>query len=107
MYRIASRQFSQRQQVRRSRNLHRRAAARPLACFVKTLSQSLDGNDFTFKGGSTMLHYTVVFFVVALIAAVLGFGGIAGTAAGIAKILFVIFLVLSVISLLLGRRAST
>ena len=36
-----------------------------------------------------MLHYAVVFFVIAIIAAVLGFGGIAGSAAGIAKILFV------------------
>ena len=29
-----------------------------------------------------MLHYAVVFFVIAIIAAVLGFGGIAGSAAG-------------------------
>lgn len=35
-----------------------------------------------------MLHYAVVFFVIAIIAAVLGFGGIAGSAAGIAKILY-------------------
>ena len=39
-----------------------------------------------------MLHYAVVFFVIALIAAVLGFGGIAASAAGIAKLLFVVFL---------------
>ena len=38
-----------------------------------------------------MLHYAVVFFVIAIIAAVFGFGGIAGSAAGIAKILFVGF----------------
>ena len=36
-----------------------------------------------------MLRFSLVFLVVALIAAFLGFGGIAGTAAGIAKILFV------------------
>ena len=35
-----------------------------------------------------MLHYAVVFFVIALIAALFGFGGIAAGAAGIAKILF-------------------
>ena len=35
-----------------------------------------------------MLHYAVVFFVIAIIAAILGFGGIAGAAVGIAKILF-------------------
>lgn len=38
-----------------------------------------------------MLHYAVVFFVIALMAAVLGFGGIAASAAGIAKLLFVVF----------------
>jgi len=51
-----------------------------------------------------MLHYAVVFFVVALIAALLGFGGIAGTATGIAQILFVVFLVASLVSWLMGRR---
>jgi uncharacterized membrane protein YtjA (UPF0391 family) len=51
-----------------------------------------------------MLHYALIFFVVALIAAVLGFGGIAGAAAGIAKILFFVFLVLFVVSLVMGRR---
>ena len=49
-----------------------------------------------------MLHYALVFLVVALIAAALGFGGIAGAAAGVAKILFVIFLVLFVASLVAG-----
>jgi uncharacterized membrane protein YtjA (UPF0391 family) len=50
----------------------------------------------------SMLHYAVVFLVVALIAAVLGFGGIAASAAGIAKILFVVFLVMAVVSFLFG-----
>ena len=40
-----------------------------------------------------MLHYAVVFFVIALIAALFGFGGIAAGAAGIAKILFVVFII--------------
>ena len=39
-----------------------------------------------------MLRYAVVFFIIALIAAVLGFGGIAAGAASIAKILFMICL---------------
>jgi len=47
-----------------------------------------------------MLHYAVVFFIVAIIAAVLGFGVIAGTAAMIAKVLFVVFLILAVLSFL-------
>jgi len=53
---------------------------------------------------TAMLHYALIFFVVALIAAVLGFGGIAGAAAGIAKILFFVFLILFVVSLVMGRR---
>ena len=53
-----------------------------------------------------MLGYAVMFFIVALIAAVFGFGGIAIAAAGIAKILFFIFLVFFLVSLVmhLGRR---
>jgi uncharacterized membrane protein YtjA (UPF0391 family) len=46
-----------------------------------------------------MLGYAITFFIVALIAAVLGFGGIAIAAAGIAKILFYIFLILFLVSL--------
>ncbi|MDR7306558.1 uncharacterized membrane protein YtjA (UPF0391 family) [Rhodoferax saidenbachensis] len=49
-----------------------------------------------------MLHYAVVFFVIALIAAVFGFGGIAASAVGIAKILFIVFLILAVASFLFG-----
>ena len=49
-----------------------------------------------------MLHYAVVFFVIALIAAVFGFGGIASSAVGIAQILFLIFLVLAVASFVFG-----
>lgn len=51
-----------------------------------------------------MLYWAAVFFIVAIAAAVLGFGGIASTAAGIAKILFVIFLVLFIVSLVYGFR---
>jgi uncharacterized membrane protein YtjA (UPF0391 family) len=56
--------------------------------------------------GTHMLHYAVVFFVIALIAAFFGFGGIAVGAAGIAKILFIVFLIGAVVTLLisLGRR---
>lgn len=45
-----------------------------------------------------MLHWSLVFLVVALIAAVFGFSGLASTSAGIAKILFGVFLVLFLIS---------
>jgi uncharacterized membrane protein YtjA (UPF0391 family) len=46
-----------------------------------------------------MLRWALGFFVVALIAAVLGFTGIAVAAAGIAKIIFFFFLVLFLVSL--------
>lgn len=49
-----------------------------------------------------MLRYAAIFFVIALIAAVFGFGGIAVGAAEIAKILFFVFLVLFVVSLVAG-----
>jgi uncharacterized membrane protein YtjA (UPF0391 family) len=52
-----------------------------------------------------MLWYAWVFLLVAIIAAVFGFGGIAVGAAEIAKILFFVFVVLFVISLFTGRRA--
>ena len=45
-----------------------------------------------------MLHYAVVFLVIALIAAVFGFGGIAAGAAGIAQTLFVGFLIMAAVS---------
>jgi len=47
-----------------------------------------------------MLHYAVIFFIIAIIAAVLGFGVIAGTSAMIAKVLFIVFLILAVLSFL-------
>lgn len=49
-----------------------------------------------------MLYYAAVFLVVALIAALFGFGGIAVGAIEIAKVLFFIFLVLFVVSLVVG-----
>lgn len=54
-----------------------------------------------------MLHYAVVFFIIALIAAVFGFGGIAAGAVGIAKVLFFVFLILAAVSLIanLARRS--
>ncbi|HSV69388.1 MAG TPA: DUF1328 domain-containing protein [Methylibium sp.] len=49
-----------------------------------------------------MLYYAVVFFVIALIAAVFGFGGIATGAVAIAKVLFFVFVVLAIVSFLYG-----
>ncbi len=55
-----------------------------------------------------LLKWAVIFFVIALIAAALGFSGIAAGAAGIAKILFYLFLgiffVLLIAGIIVGRR---
>lgn len=55
-----------------------------------------------------MLRLALGFFIVAIIAAVFGFGGIAGASAGIAQLLFYVFLGLLVLSLVFnlfsGRR---
>ncbi len=47
-----------------------------------------------------MLHYTLIFLVIALVAGLLGFGVIAGTAASIAKICFLVFIVLFLVSVI-------
>lgn len=54
-----------------------------------------------------MLWWALAFLVIAIIAAIFGFGGIAGTATSIAVILFWIFIALFVIGLIIGlvRRA--
>lgn len=51
-----------------------------------------------------MLHYTVIFLMIAIIAAVFGFGGIAAGATEIAKVLFFVFIILTIISLIMGRK---
>jgi uncharacterized membrane protein YtjA (UPF0391 family) len=51
-------------------------------------------------GGENMLYYALVFFIIAVIAGLLGFGVIASAAAGIAKILFFVFLVLFIVTLI-------
>lgn len=47
-----------------------------------------------------MLGWAVTFFVIALVAALFGFGGIASASAGIAQILFFVFLVLFAFALI-------
>jgi uncharacterized membrane protein YtjA (UPF0391 family) len=51
-----------------------------------------------------MFSWAVVFLIVALVAALLGFGGLAGTAANIAWLLFVVGLILAVVFFAMGRR---
>jgi len=49
-----------------------------------------------------MLHYSIVFLVIALIAAVFGFGGIAAGAVEIAKVLFFIFAIMAIVGFALS-----
>jgi uncharacterized membrane protein YtjA (UPF0391 family) len=57
-----------------------------------------------------MLGWIITFFILAVIAAFLGFGGMAATFAGVAKFLTALFLILFVISvvysIVTGRRPS-
>lgn len=56
-----------------------------------------------------MFGWAISFLIIALIAAVLGFGGIAGTAIEIAKLIFFVALILFVVSAVIGlfRRGPT
>lgn len=54
-----------------------------------------------------LLHYAIIFLVVALVAAFLGFGGVAGTAMDGARILFWVAIVLFVVSLIAGMIRRT
>lgn len=49
-----------------------------------------------------MLYYALVFFIIALVAAVFGFGGIAAGAVEIAKILFFIFLIVALVTAIMS-----
>jgi len=53
-----------------------------------------------------MLRWALGFLIVAVIAAMLGFGGVASASAGIAKVLFFIFLMGFVITLVIGLAAA-
>ena len=50
----------------------------------------------------TMLSWALTFLIVAIIAALFGFGGIAEAATDIARVLFFIFIVLFLVSLIFG-----
>ncbi len=65
--------------------------------------QKARNSTYTTNLFNIMLRWSIIFLVVAIIAAVFGFGGIAAGAAEMAKILFYLFLVLFVISLIFGR----
>jgi len=50
-----------------------------------------------------MLHWAIIFFIVALVAAVLGMRGVAGLSANIGYTLVVVALIFLVIALVSGR----
>jgi uncharacterized membrane protein YtjA (UPF0391 family) len=50
-----------------------------------------------------MFRYAIIFAVIALVAALLGFGGIAGLSADFAKILLIVAAVLFVVGIVFGR----
>ncbi len=49
-----------------------------------------------------MLYWALVFFIVAIVAGLFGFGVIASGAIGIARILFFLFIVLAIVSVITG-----
>lgn len=51
-----------------------------------------------------MFSWVIALFVIAIVAAILGFGGIAASAAGIAKVVFFVALVLAIAGFFMGRR---
>ena len=53
-----------------------------------------------------MVRWAILFFIIALVAAIFGFGGIAGDAAWMGKVLLVVFLILAVVSMLFGKRGT-
>jgi len=53
-----------------------------------------------------MLRWALLFFLISLVAAALGFTDIAAGAADIAKVLFAIFLVIFLVFLVLGIMAG-
>ena len=47
---------------------------------------------------ANLLHWAVIFLIIALVAALFGFGGVAGTAMGGAKLLFWVAIVLAIVA---------
>ena len=56
------------------------------------------------EGGDTMLQWALTFFVIALIAALLGFSGVAGMSAEFGWIFVVVAVIFLIVGVLSGRR---
>ncbi|TWI79508.1 uncharacterized membrane protein YtjA (UPF0391 family) [Roseibium hamelinense] len=73
------------------------------------LNSFMSVEELLLKQEDTMFSWALMFLVVALVAAVLGFGGIAGTAVSIAKLIFFVaialFMVSAIMHVVRGRSA--
>lgn len=71
---------------------------------MSNLNAHIKRSTLTMVKEKLMFRWGIIFLVIALIAAALGFGGLAGTAAGAAKIVFVVGIILFLVSLFTGRK---
>ena len=71
----------------------------PAAALPSPALSALELAPLQFSGG--FLEYAILFFVLAVVATLVGFRGIAGVSMKIARIFVFIFLVLAVLSLVL------
>ena len=74
---------------------------------LRATSAVREGRSTSNIQGAPVLGWALMFFILAVVAAIVGFSGIVGVAAGIAKFLLSIFLILLVVSFLaraLGGR---
>ncbi len=76
--------------------------AEPKVMLDVVCSRSAEGRENQITEGLAMLGWAVTFLVVALVAALFGFGGIAGTAVEAAKLIFFVAVVLFAISAVVG-----
>lgn len=53
-----------------------------------------------------MLKWALIFLIVALVAAALGFGGVAGLSMEIAWVLFVVGLIIAAVLFIMGRKPA-
>jgi len=71
---------------------------------LQAVAKSLCLHSPPISGGDAMLKRALVFLVLAVIAAVFGFGNIAEGLADIARILFGVFLVVTLVFVVLGMK---
>jgi uncharacterized membrane protein YtjA (UPF0391 family) len=68
----------------------------------RRLGEIRDAGPASSRRGASQLIWGIVFFIIALVAGLFGYGGIASVAAGLAQILFFLFIIISVFLLTVG-----